>query len=46
MYTYKLVKVKEFFLTFYIDNGFFHGKATNKGVRYNLELDRLEMSTD
>ena len=33
-------------LTFYVDDGFFHGKATNKGIKYNPVLDRLEMSTD
>ena len=33
-------------LSFYVDDGFFHGKATNKGIRYNQVLDILEMSTD
>ena len=32
-------------LSFYVDDGFFHGKATPKGIRYNPEKNQLEMST-
>ena len=33
-------------LTFYVDDGFFHVKVTNKSIKYNPLLDRLKISTD
>ena len=32
-------------LCFYVDDGLFHGKAVQKGIRYNPNKNRLEMST-
>ena len=33
-------------LCFYVDDGLFHGKATQKGIRYNSSKNRLELSTN
>ena len=30
-------------LSFYLDYDFFHGKPTNKGIRYNPVLNRLDI---
>ena len=32
-------------LCFYVDDGFFHGKAVQKGIRYNKNKNRLELSS-
>ena len=33
-------------LILYVDDDLFHGKATNKGIRYKSVLDWLQLSTN